>query len=208
MILLALLLHSSGMAWLTTGTSHPDNLDPPRKAILEWLVMTAQPEHKPPSSVGGSNKQERSICEILWDSNHYKLLTRVSTSYFSFFKEHLKFLVSKTEKLDSILSTENKFFKKNHGDDEICPDNHQQMKWVVSQWVELVQGGSHLRDVCLPVLKSRVFPHLVSDEMLLEPKGGLYNELSHTGCLLDYSSVKQGVWNETLKTVMLSIKDT
>lgn len=105
-----------------------------------------------------------------------------------------------------MLSPESLCLNKQHSNDEISPSNHQQMKWIVSQWVELVQGGRHLRDVCLPVLKSRVFPHHVSDEMI-EPKEELYQELSHTGCTLDYPSIKQGVWNEILKTVTLSIEE-
>ena len=212
-ILLVLLLHSSGLAWLTSGSSHPDSLDPSRRVILEWLIRTAKSgntensKQEPPNSEGGPSScldGQKSLCEILWDRNHCYLLTKVSIRYFNFFKEHLKFLVHETEKLDSALNLDSQCLKREHSR-EMFLDNQRQMKWIVSQWVGLVQGGRYLRDVCIPVLKSHVFPNVVSDETL-ESKGGLYQEISHTGSILDYSLIKHSIWNKALESVILSMK--
>lgn len=215
MILLALLQSSAGSA-LAVGPCQLSRLDSSRKFILEWLVKVAQAwnegERRKTSESAqehcstGSATSSSELGSVLWSSAHGSLLVRISITYFSFFKEHLKCLVCKTGKLNFQMSPRCMCLKK---EQQKCEDSLKQvesLKKVASQWAALVCGGSHVREVCLPVIKSRAFPHLVFDETLTA-KNKLHMELCHAGHSLDYPPTENNAWTEVLKAVELAIKE-
>ncbi len=113
MILLCLLQddHSTMSA---SAQSHPDSLDPARRAILEWLVEAASCQRGERRGDQGADdetamdvgevdtKQERlqGILDTLWHHSNSKMVSQVSLRYFDFFKVHIKFLAGKTRELE------------------------------------------------------------------------------------------------------------
>ncbi len=189
-ILLALLLHPTGSG-LVSGPVQYDSMDPPRKFILEWLVEVAQGWNNDNSSTKrlfGSNDGK---LRVSWSQS--KLLVRVSSTYFKFFKEHVKYLIVNTNKLNPTC------LKK---DEE---DSQESWEWILSQWVELVSQGQHVRDILLHIIKSRAFPRMKSEEQT-----ELYHELGEVGCTPDYWSPvppSENLWIEVLKNVNIVLKE-
>lgn len=207
-ILLCLLQGDKGDQWFVAcGPSHMDLLDTARRATLEWLLQTAQckssrREAAKRQEVGtiavgeGDDKEDLGcITDRLWHRKCCKLLAQVSVRYFDFFKEHLKFLVARTEGIerdrgDAGLGLEGDSSGAGAEDNgELSLD--ERIAWATAHWVELVLAGGQVKEACLALLvKESQQVSQISRE-----------EATHAGCTLTLVPLKDSVWRTVLNAI-------
>ena len=167
-----------------------------------WLVSITQAsnensEHQQGTKDTGISEAGDKECGwFMWLPSCTNLLIRVSLAYFHFFKEHLKFLIQETQKLECQLTS----IITSHKEKE---SNQEKVDLIHSHWTGLVCAEGNVRDVCLNIIKSRVFPRTL-EVFGTQKQNKQLRELCHLMSSVDGSmSNNASIWVDILKKIEL-----
>ena len=180
-----------------------------QQAVLEWVLLKlgALPTNAPSRSDSSSDS---AFAHKLWLQTSPKLLAKVSSIHFKFFKEHIKFLVSEVKKLlcidpETLFKNIQATTEENVSEGVIIVDAEEPTRskctaiskestietLTAEHFIQLALTGEHVKDVCLSLLKSKVLLHKTE-------------EIPSMSAVLD--SPEKNVWYKILTTVVEALQ--
>lgn len=87
-----------------------------------------------------------------------------------------------------------------HNGAAVQPLLKQEKEHIISHWIELALTGEHIKEVCLPFLKSRAFPHCIPEEQKVSRNS--FEDCSYGGYTLHLPILRENIWYMTLKAVL------
>jgi len=186
------LLQDNAKADQVTGPQQSSTLEPVREFILLWLMNAANTSSHNESKVLQNITEENSDSEVdklkcggfMWLPSCTNFLVQVSLTYFCFFKVHLKILIQETERIDSRLCS-------------LKESSQERVDLIHSHWTGLVGAEGNVREVCLNIIKSRIFPR---PQEILDSQNKQIRELFHfISSVYDCVPNRASIWVDILK---------